>query len=158
MKRPKVLGIAAASRHVGYVVLVGSELKDWKLSEQASHSTVTAADWTMHLLEKFRPDIIITEQLIPSTRKGEKTQENIEAITHVAAHADCRHIPQIRRQAYANKYDEAKALTERFPAIRDSLPKRRRSWQSERKNMIYFEALSLALAAINAKGASNRRR
>ena len=51
-------------------------------------------------------------------------------------------------QLYANKYDEAEALAERFLEMKPWLPKRRTLWDEEPRLTIIFEALSLALRAL----------
>lgn len=54
-----------------------------------------------------------------------------------------------RRQLFANKYEEAAALAERFSELAPFTPKPRRIWDKEPLNTTYFEAVALALAVID---------
>ena len=54
-----------------------------------------------------------------------------------------------RVQRFANKHEEAKALVERFPDILPWKPKRPEIWETEPRNMVYFEALALALEVLD---------
>ena len=50
-----------------------------------------------------------------------------------------------RQQAYPNKFFEANDLAERFPELAAWVPKRPKLWEREPRNLVYFEALALAV-------------
>ncbi|WP_421726097.1 hypothetical protein [Bauldia sp.] len=54
-----------------------------------------------------------------------------------------------RIQRFANKYEKAAALAKQFPAIEPWVPTKPKLWQSEPRNCILFEALSLAKEIID---------
>jgi len=144
----RILAFAASTRGIGYVLLIDGELKDWRLSKKARQSSILAGQWTGRIIERLQPGMVVTEVRGNNSRKGVETRAAIEAIALVAEQAGLHHISVRHEHGYANKYEEAEALAEQFPQIGSWLPKRPRIWQSEPANMIYFEALSMALSVI----------
>lgn len=149
MTRLRVLAIAAGTGRIGYVFLIGGTLKRWEISVKASKSPELTAVKTTQWIDALKPDVVITEKLDRYSRKGELTKQLITAIATVAKgnYLNDIHVPRV--QKFANKYEEATDLANRFPDILPWMPKRPRIWESEPRNMIYFEALALALAVID---------
>ena len=87
MPRINILAIAAATGRIGYVYFVGHHLRDWGLSITATKDPRRAASVTRTWLELFQPDVVITERVDRSSRKGTATRHLIEAISGVASDA-----------------------------------------------------------------------
>ncbi len=156
MARLKVLVIAAATGRIGYVYLIGGKLKHWTMSVKASKSPELAAKQTTLWIEELEPDVVITEKIGKHSHKGKLTKQLIATITKVAENRYLNVVVVPRVQNFQNKYEEAKELAKQYPDILPWMPKRPRIWESEPRNMIYFEALALALEVIDAeKPASN---
>ena len=68
----------------------------------------------------------------------------IEAIQRAAVNADLLDITVPRPWRYANKYEEAAALRERYPELADKLPIKRVFYKSEPRNTVFIDALVLA--------------
>ena len=68
-----------------------------------------------------------------------------EAIAAAAAELDIPVERIIRRRRHDNKYAEAAALAEQFPILGPWLPKPRQLWETEPREILYFEALALAI-------------
>lgn len=148
------MAIAAASQRVGYVFLIDDKLAHWRLSVKASKSPALAARQAADWIADFKPHVVITEKVGPHSRKGERTRQLIAAISRVASDAKVNDVVVPRIQSYANKYEEAAALAERFPIIEPWRPKKPRMWESEPRNMIFFEALALTLPVIDPPDAA----
>ena len=144
-ERLKVLAIAVATGRIGYVFMIGGELRDWGLSRKASKSPKHAAKQAKSWIDHLKPDVVVTEKTDDSSRKGEKTKLLIDAITNVTADAFLLDVAVTRIKLFKDKYTEAKALAEQFPELKAWLPKKPRIWEPEPRNTTYFEALSLAL-------------
>lgn len=144
MEALRLLSIAAASKRVGYVFLVDGKLKDWRVSEKAAKGPSEAAELTQTWINQLRPDALATEKLGKASKRGEKTKELIAAIAGIAEHNYVLDVAVERSHDYANKYDEAAALAERYPELKAWLPKKRRFFDNEPRNIVLFEALSLA--------------
>ncbi len=155
MARLNVLAIAAATGRIGYVYFVGHQLSDWGLSVAASKDPNRAARMTRKWIDLLDPDVVITEKVGGSSRKGTAARCLIEAISGAASDASVNDVRVRRIQRYQNKYEEADIIAERFPEIQPWKPKRPRLWESEPRNMIYFEAIALALDVID--GAQSQR-
>ncbi len=142
------MAIAVSYKKIGYVFMVDGELMGWGLSVKASKSPDNAAKQIKAWIERYEPDILITERLTPHSRKRGRTIKNIEAIEQVCIEADAHHADAIRIQRYNNKYEEIAALCERYPSIADWTPRRPKIWETEPLQTILFEALSLAEEAL----------
>ena len=142
----RLLGIAASHGKIGFAYLVDGELMDWGLSAKASRSfeeafkRVTA--WTVY----YRPDIVVTERVEEQSRKGAHTRLLIRAAESAANNARADYIEMILPLDGKNKYEAAAALAAEFPQIEPWLPRKRRAWEPEPRNIIYFEALALVWA------------
>lgn len=145
----RLLGIAASSGKIGFAYLVDGELVDWGLSVKASKSFEAAfkriTAWTIY----YRPDLVITEKVEEQSRKGTHTRTLIRAAESAANNANAE-FAEIPAPVHGpNKYADAAALAREFPQIAPWLPRARRAWEPEPRNIIYFEALALALECWN---------
>ena len=149
MKRLKVLAIAAATGRIGYVFLIGGKLRDWGLSKKAATSAAATKAQTKKWIASLSPDVVVTEDVPNSSTKSKKTRSLIAAIKRVAENTDLLDISVRHIQSFKNKYAEAAAFGERFPAIRAWVPKQPRIWETEPRHTTIFEALALALVVID---------
>lgn len=155
MRRLKVLAVAAGSGRVGYVLLVGGELRYWQLSQAAARSPADATRYARNWIEEMRPQAVVTERIAEGCRKGERAKAVIKAIARTAENELLLHISIQRPRRFPNKYVEAEAFANRFPELRRFVPKPRRLWDAEPRNTTIFEALALGLAA-NERGGDAR--
>jgi len=154
MARLRVLAIAAATGRIGYVFFIGDTLKQWALSVKASASPELAAKYATQLIDKLKPDVVITEKLTIHSRKGPLTKQLIAAVASVAENKYLNDIVVPRVQEFQNKYEEVKALVKMYPDLLPWAPQKPPIWESEPRNMIYFEALALALVVVDGKAVS----
>ena len=140
----RLLAIAAATGRVSYVFFIGNRLLDWRVSEKAAKSTNKAAGEVQKWINELQPDVVVTESPGPRSKKEGKTLEINAAIANIASHNYLLDVAVKRAPELANKYDEAKAQAERYPDISAWLPKKRRFFDNEFRNIVLFEALSLA--------------
>ena len=142
----RLLGIAASHGKIGFAYLVDGELMDWGLSAKASRSFEEAfkriTAWTIY----YRPDLVIAERVEEKSRKGAHTRTLIRAAESAANNAKADYVEMVLPSDGRNKYEAAAVLAAEFPQIEPWLPRRRRAWEPEPRNIIYFEALALALA------------
>ncbi|EHK57089.1 hypothetical protein [Allomesorhizobium alhagi] len=144
MRARRILAIAAASGKVGFVYFSGGDLHDWGLSAKASRGIDQAFNQAKAWLTYYRPDLLIIEYVDEGTRKGKHTRSLIEAVKGAANELNINCVGVVRRSRFPNKYVEAAALVQEFPQIEPWLPKPRKIWEPEPRNIIYFEALALA--------------
>lgn len=148
----RVLTIAAASGRVGFVLLDDMIVQVWGLSRKASRGEAEAAACATGWIEQLRPDVVVTERVLPRSRKAARTKSVIAAIANVADRADLLHIRVSRWQAYSTKFEEAEALARVHPELRQLVPKPRRAWDPEPRTTVYFEAVALAHSALGDPG------
>ena len=148
-ERKRVLAIAAASGKVAYVFLIDGKLKDWHCSRAASLSTPKGRSLLRRAVARFEPSLVVTEDPFKPTRKSGSALQVLNALVQDLTDSATPHHLVRRDQQFANKYDEAQALADRFPAIAPWLPKTPQIWEAEPVSAIYFEALSMAALIVD---------
>lgn len=136
-----VLSIAVASGKIGYVFLIDGELCNWGVVTKASRSTTSAVTKLKSWLDYFEPDLVVMERLTPQTRKSGQTIKNIKAMQEQLQKRTVKLKLVERLHDYANKYDEASALAERFPKAKAWLVPPRKLWEAEHRHTLIWEAL-----------------
>jgi hypothetical protein len=140
----KMLAIAVVSRHVAYVYLIGDRLVDWRISDRASTSAEKATATVQGWINLLKPDVLVTEKISPTFRKGKRAKGVIEAITSVGANNYILDVSVVREQQFPNKYLEADTIVASYPELRPWLPKKRLFYDNEPRNTVLFEAMALA--------------
>lgn len=149
IERPRVLAVAVASRKIACVFLIDGKLKDWLLSRVGGMSAPKGRSFLRMAIAQYQPDLVVIENPFGSTRKYGTSREILMALAQELEDSGVPHRLVTRKQAHGNKYEEAAALVEQFPEIAPWLPKPRRLWDNEPTEMIYFEALALAMVSVN---------
>ena len=145
MAAPRILAFAAATGRIGSVFLIGDRLIDWHISNKAAESGVEAAGHAQALINRFTPDVVVTEDLGAASHKGEHTLALLSAIARTAAHNELLDVALPRKHRFQNKYAEADVLVERYPELEPWKPSKRRFYDNEPRNTVLFEALALAM-------------
>jgi len=144
--RHKILALAARYGRIAYVYIRNGQPRDWALSCKGYKTTGNAASATGAWIAKFDPDVVIIEDPTTIKRKGRNTRARLVSMVRVAEQSSALVAKAQRVQNHRNAYLEAKALAEAFPQMADKLPERR-FFDTEPRNLVYFEALALAQAA-----------
>ncbi len=144
----RVLAIAVASGRVGYTFLIGDRLRDWGTSRKAAKSPVKAAETTQEWINDLQPNVVVTEKLDALCNKGAKSQDIIGAVARTAEHNYVLDVAVSHIHDFPSKYEEAAALAEQYPDLKDWLPRKRRFFDPEPRNTVIFEALSLAQSVL----------
>ena len=144
MIRLRVLGVAAGSGRVAYVFFIGTELKDWGVSEDAAASPGKAKKAARRWIKALEAQVLVTPDFSGRSTKGRKTRDLIEAVTGTARRRQLICVALPHTHDFPNKYAEASALAQRYPDIAGWLPEKRRFYDKEPRNIVLFEALSIA--------------
>lgn len=145
---PAVLSIAARSGRIAYVFFDGVELKAWSTSRIGSKNARAASAVVGSWIAQFIPDVIIVEDYRKATRKGRNTKAIIRAIENVAKKTSADVCVVNRKQMFKNNIAEARQFAKQYPELKAWVPNRPKLWESEPRNIIYFEALALAEQAL----------
>lgn len=143
--RIRILAISVGTGRIGYVFLVDGKLCDWRLTRKAASSPELAAKYTEVWIDNLGPDVVVTEKVAKHSTKSVKTRALIDAVANVAEERERLSVSVPRISTFSNKYEEAESLGNRFPEIQSWVPKKRRIWETEPRNTVYFEALTFAL-------------
>jgi len=142
------LAISVATQRISCAYFINDTPYDWRISEAASQSVITAHAATVEWLNYYNPNRLILERLADS-RKGSYTRELNTAIGQAAHDQQINTVYVTHVQHYANKYLEAEALAERFPELKPCLPKPRQPWEAEPRDVRVFAAVALGVEALN---------
>lgn len=96
-------------------------------------------------MRQFDPSVVVLEDYRSANRKSRKTRALLKALQRTAHRSPAMVVPLRREQHHCNKFDEAHALGERFPELAAWVPRRPKLWEREPRNLVYFEALALAV-------------
>jgi len=144
-KRQRVLSVAVASGKIAYVFLINGELKDWQCSRSASLSPSKGRSFLRKATIRLEPNLVVAEDPYRPTRKYGSSLGVLYALVQELVDSAKPHTLVQRSQRFANKYEEAKVLAQRFPEIAPWLPRTPKIWEAEPVNAVYFEALSMAV-------------
>ena len=139
-----MLAVAINGKRLGYVFLIGHQLKEWQTMTKPATSPEEAAGALQQLINQFRPDVVVTERLETSARTSSTVSKLKAALTRTAAQNYVLDVSVPRTHEYANKYEEAQSLASFFPAIQPWVPPKRRLFDHAPPRLTLFDALSLA--------------
>lgn len=144
-RRMVVLAVAVRADRLGYVLLIDGQPRDWRISRKACLSPKAARAATDNWIKRFEPTVIVLEAHGKARRKSQKTRSIIRSVRRSARRSSALVSVVERRQHHPNKFSEAAALVDRFPEMSSVVLKRPKLWQREPRNLVYFEALALAV-------------
>lgn len=144
-ERLVVLALAVRSSRVGYVLLIDGTARDWRLSRAASNDGRAAYAHLTTWIERLNPNAIVLEDHRNAGRKSRKTRAILKSLRHAARRSSACVTVLRREQNYPNKFVEAQDLAGRFPELAAWVPEHPRLWERESRNLVYFEALALAV-------------
>ncbi len=142
----RILVLAARYGRIGYVYIKNGQPKGWLLSCKGYRTAREAATLTGSWIAKFDPDVVIIEDPKSAKRKGRKTKSRLRSMLRIAERSPAMVAKTRRIQQFRNAYLEANALAEMFPQMANKLPVRK-FYDTEPRNLVLFEALSLAQSA-----------
>lgn len=140
----RILAVAINQKRLGYVFFQGYELKEWRTMTKPSHSRAEAAGALQRLINDFKPNILITERPDAKICRSPSVLALKNALSRTAAHNYVLDVAIKREYVFANKYEEAMALSDLYPAIRPWVPPKRRAFDHQPPRLILFDALALA--------------
>lgn len=137
------MAFAAHHNRFAFVFFIANQPMDWQLIHEAAKSPEAAIAKVGDLLRYYQPDIVLTEELSGSARKGRTAQRLLLAIKDAVLESESEHYEVARSQPFANKYEYIDWLCERYPQLKTVQPKRRRVFDPEPPHVSTFEAVSL---------------
>lgn len=149
-RNDQILAFAVASECMAAVFVAEGKLKEWKMWRRAVEDTTIARSKFRIMVAKLSPDLILIEDPWTNTKKSGQSLAVLQTLAQAAEDEPVGHALMERVQRYENRYDEAKILSERFPQIRAWCPKPPKSFETESRHLVYFEALAYVAEALDA--------
>jgi hypothetical protein len=132
------------SGRVGYTVFDGADLIDWAISRKAARSEDHMREVLGRWLDDLAPDVVITEQWTPRSKKRGRTLVLLETIRMYLAQRRILHVQVVRERPFKTKYVEAEHLIAQFPELAPWRPAREKFYDNEPHSSVIFEAVALA--------------
>ncbi len=142
-ERSPILGVAARSGRLGWVLLEERQLVCWGTSQKGAASPRAAARLLQRWIDDFDPSVLVTENPDATRHKGKKQRAILAAFMEVARDRPLRHHAIGRNRRRANIYRDAEGLVNHFPELAAQVPKKPQIWVTEPYRLVYFEALLL---------------
>ena len=136
-----MLAVAINKHRMGYVFLIGNQLKEWRTMTKPTKSQSDAAGALQDLINTFKPDVVVTEQIADRTDLVSSLKR---ALIRTAAQNYALDVSVPRKREFRCKYEEAAALSRTHPEIAPWVPPKRKFFDHEPHRMILFDALALA--------------
>ena len=158
----RIFALDPMSKGFGYVVFeLPFRLVDWGRAHVTGEKLSGAIASFEKLLDRFRPDAVVVEDAeAPGSKRHERIRSLLADLTRLARKQGIA-VYAIARlailkcfssaDAKATKYSVAERLAETFPELQDTLPPRRKSYNSEDFRMAIFEALALAVTHVTTE-------
>jgi hypothetical protein len=143
-KRRRVLAIAAHSGAIAWVLLIDDRIKARMVSQTASQPPTAARSFIRTAIAMHKPDFVVLENPNGKTRKKGMSIANLKIISHDLADQGIKHVLADRKHSFNDKYEEAQDLANRHPELRCELGRKPRRWEKDPKEMLFFEAVSMA--------------
>lgn len=131
------------------VFVVQGKLRDWQMWRQVTGCPTKARSKLRILMATYEPTLIACEDPDQGCRKRGKSLKLLRTLVQAVADEPIRHAKLPRPRHYRTRYEEAEALSRRFPEISPWCPKPRKSYENDAKNLTYFEALAYAAAVLD---------
>ncbi len=151
MRPKRTMALASRSKRLACLIFAGQDLKVWHCSSQGAQSPEAAAMQFKIWVQKYKPDVVVFEDMHSARRKGERQKLILKALYNVARNRRVKHYKVRREKVHRNRYDEAVTLAKRFPALKHLVPARPPIWQAEARTLVLFEALALAIPVIDER-------
>jgi hypothetical protein len=162
-ERSSVLALFPTSPGYAYAYFqMRGRLFDWGLKRMSgSRRDRNAKSMTdiQALIDRYQPDSVVVEDWsFPGSRRSGRIRRLHRSIVH-AAQTRLIEVEKYSRHdvrttfasvGAMSRYEIAQAVGREFPALVHRLPRRRRSWESERSVMGIFAAVALALTSYSA--------
>ena len=150
-RRRRVLAVAVTGRRIAFVLFRGRQPLYWDCSEKAAKSPKAAESFVRLQIATHAPDIVVTEDPSTNRHKGARVKKILRKVVQTAADEPVAALKLKKRKLHKNKYLTAEALSERFPAMCNYLPKSRKFYEREHARVAYIEALVLALEVLDRR-------
>lgn len=149
----RVLAFAVSSEGAAAVFLVDRSLKDWRRWRRDIAAGPITRSKLLVALYELEPDTVVTEDPDNGCRKRGQSLTVLRTLVQAVDDEPVRVVRVRPMLRYRNRHEEAEALLRRFPEIAASRPKTRKAYDIDPRNLLFFEALSYAVAVFDAEPA-----
>lgn len=152
---PVVLAIHPADRGFGWAVFTGADaIMDWGCAEIHADKNARCRRRVEQLIERYEPEVVALEQFDgESSRRSPRVRALARSLVQLATRKrlDVRVFSRVQigstilGDSGASRQQIANAIAERVAAVRHKVPRIRKPWMSEQRDMALFSALAAAL-------------
>ncbi|MEP3300282.1 MAG: hypothetical protein ABJO27_27990 [Pseudoruegeria sp.] len=115
----------------------------WEGSAKWAKSADGATKQFRCWIAQFKPDVVISENPDAAGAKRVVQIPILHALADVGQETSAINLLVRRQRPFANLYEEAKDLVDKFPALRTLAVKKPKIWAKEPYSLVFFDAMSL---------------
>jgi RNase H-fold protein (predicted Holliday junction resolvase) len=154
----RILAISPSSRGFGFAVVEHGILVDWGTKPiKGKNKNTESVTKAKALITHYQPDVVVLENTTAKkSRRAPRIRSLSKRIIALVAKSKMRLYSreQVMKSFFPDgggtKYALAELMAKTFPEeLSDRLPPKRRAWMSEDGRIDIFEAVALAVMAIN---------
>lgn len=142
----RVLAFAVTANACLVIAMEGDELLYWVQLRESPNDTSKVRSYFRLLVACFEPAVLLHEDPGLRCRKHGKNLVLLQLLAQAAADESVRSMRMVRKHDYPDRYEEAVALSERYPDFARWLPETWSPAKRASRSMAYFEALSYVCA------------
>jgi hypothetical protein len=160
LRSVRLIAVDPTHNGFGFAIFEYPQLTDWGVAHVGREKNKDSLKRFEYLVDWYEPQAVVVEDCLdPGCRRRKRTRALIAEIMEFAAFFDLsiftvpwRKVRElIGGDLRATKEDIANAVALRFPEIADRLPPHRKLWMPEDTRMNIFDAVALALTALNVE-------
>ena len=91
MRPKRTMALASRSKRLACLIFAGQDLKVWHCSSQGAQSPEAAAMQFKIWVQKYKPDVVVFEDMHSARRKGERQKLILKALYNVARNRRVKH-------------------------------------------------------------------
>lgn len=149
-KYDRILSLAVASGLMVVIVMHRGRLAHWQRWQDKAACPVRARSAFRTVVAVYKPDLIVMQDPDRNCRKAGASLKLLRILAQAADDEPVRVIRVPRAYIYRNLYEEAVALSVRFPEFERWRPKRWPNYERAPKDLIFFEALTYVIKVMEA--------
>ena len=145
-----VLAFAVSAGQLAYMMLEAGQPTRWHLWRIVGGDAPLARHRARVVIAETAPDLVVIEDPFNGCLKRGQSYAILLSLAQAVEDEPVRSARIRRTSPYANRYEEAQALCDRFPLLSPWRPEKPFFYEPEPRALLIFDALALAVAVVDA--------
>ena len=152
----RILSFAVGNDQLALILLVHRMVVHCESWRRVKAHPTMARSVLRTAIASYEPTILACERPYGLCRKQGVNLKLLQTLVQAIMDEPIPHHLLNRQQPYRNRYEEAEALTERFPEMARWCPKQPHYPDTAPRSLVYFEALAYAVEVLDGTGGGRK--